>query len=120
MVQLLEEVCVTNKENLMISYSSDSLNDTKSTYDGCFPFVNNIISCLGKEQISVSLYSNEDEHTPSRSNGKHLLWMKQMLKKYNVGQDVMTLSLAIFSKVLDANQFEELWCFLGVCIREGL
>lgn len=91
-VQLLEEVCMTDKQNLMISYSSDSLDDMKITYDGCFPLINNIISCLNKEKISVSLYPNEDEHIPSGSSGKQLLWMKQMLKKYNVGQNVMTLS----------------------------
>lgn len=37
-VQLLKEVCVTNNENLIISYNSDDDSD------GCFPLVSSIIS----------------------------------------------------------------------------
>ena len=46
-----------DKENLMISYNGDDDSD------GYFPLVNNIISWVSKEKISVSLYSDEDEYT---------------------------------------------------------
>ena len=37
-VQLQKEVCVIDKENLMISYNSED------NIDGCFPLVNDMIS----------------------------------------------------------------------------
>lgn len=43
-VHLLKKVCVTDKENLMISYNGDGVDDRKSTYDGCVPLVNMILS----------------------------------------------------------------------------
>ena len=51
-VRLLKEVYVTDKENLMISYTGD---------DGCFPLVNNIISWVSKEKINITLSSDEAE-----------------------------------------------------------
>lgn len=104
----MEEVCVTKNESLMISYTSDGVDDRKSTYDGCFPHVNKIISWASKKQISVTLSFDEDEYTPTGNCGKQLLWMQKMLKKYNGGQDVMTsLNWDSFSKAFYANQFEE-------------
>lgn len=43
-----------------------------------------------------------------------------MLKKYNMGQDVLTFVWEIFSKAVDANKFEELRTNLSNCICMGL
>ena len=43
-----------------------------------------------------------------------------MLTKYNVTQDVMTLSCDIFTKVLEASQFKTLRDKLGICQYEEL
>lgn len=119
-VQLLEEVCVADKENLMISYIVDSVDENKSSYDGYFPLVNNVISWVIKEQISVTWSFDGAYYTSAGSSGKQLLWMKQILKKYNVGQDIMTFVWDIFTKSLDVNQFEELRRALGICICKSL
>lgn len=42
-------------------------------------------------------------------NGKQLLWVKKMLKKCNMGQDVMTFGFNIFES-LDAVNFEKRVC----------
>lgn len=74
----------------MISYT-DYDDDMKSTCDGCFPLINNIISRASKEQNNVTLSSDEVKYTTAGRSGKKMLWMKQMLKEYNVRHDVMTL-----------------------------
>lgn len=130
---------------------------------------NNLISWFSKNKNCVSLSTVEAEYIVAGSNFSQLIWMKQMLKEYNVKQDVMTLycdnrsainisknpiqhsrtnhidirhhfirdlvedkivSLEhvatkkkmedIFTKALDANQFEKLWSKLGICIFEEL
>jgi len=52
---------------------------------------NNLISWFSKNKNCVSLTTAEAEYIAARSSCTQLLWMKQMLKEYNVKQDVMTL-----------------------------
>lgn len=51
-------------------------------------------------------YYDKHEYITIMSHCKKLLWVKQMLKKCNVGQDVMTFVSNIF-KSLDAVNFEK-------------
>ncbi|PNY11358.1 gag-pol polyprotein, partial [Trifolium pratense] len=46
---------------------------------------------LNKKQNSLSLSTAEAEYIAAGSGCSQLLWMKQMLKEYNIEQDVMTL-----------------------------
>lgn len=101
MVHLLREICVTDKENSMISYTGDDDSDK------CFPLVYNIMYWVSKEQIFVSLYFDEDEYTIIQSCCMKLLWVKNMLKECNVIQDVMTFVYNIFTKPLDIVHFEK-------------
>lgn len=80
---------MTDNENLVISYTDDY--ERNSTCDECFPLVNDIISWIIKEQNYVTLSFDEAEYTITGSTGKKLLWMKQMFKECNVGQDFMIL-----------------------------
>ncbi|GAU42103.1 hypothetical protein TSUD_134870 [Trifolium subterraneum] len=68
-----------------------SADDRKSTSCACFFLGNNLISWFSKKQNSVSLSTAEAEYIAAGSSCSQLLWMKQMLKEYNVEQDVMTL-----------------------------
>jgi hypothetical protein len=68
-----------------------SADDRKSTSGGCFFFGENLISWFSKKQNCVSLSTAEAEYIAAGSGCSQLLWMKQMLKEYNVEQDVMTL-----------------------------
>jgi hypothetical protein len=68
-----------------------SADDRKSTSGGCFFFGDNLISRFSKKQNCVSLSTAEAEYIAVGSGCSQLLWMKQMLKEYNVQQDVMTL-----------------------------
>ncbi|MCH79563.1 gag-pol polyprotein [Trifolium medium] len=146
-----------------------SADDRKSTSGGCFFLGNNLISWFSKKQNCVSLSTAEAEYIAAGSSCSHLMWMKQMLKEYNVEQNVMTLycdnlsainisknpiqhsrtkhidirhhfirdlveenvvtlehvstdeQLAdIFTKAVDANQFEKLRGKLGICVHEDL
>ncbi|KAL2984809.1 hypothetical protein AAZX31_12G111100 [Glycine max] len=146
-----------------------SADDRKSTSGGCFYLGNNLISWFSKKQNCVSLSTAEAEYIAAGSSCSQLVWMKQMLKEYNVEQDVMTLycdnmsainisknpvqhsrtkhidirhhyirdlvddkvitlkhvdteeQIAdIFTKALDANQFEKLRGKLGICLLEEL
>ena len=65
--------------------------DRKSTSGGCFYLGNNLISWFSKKQNCVSLSTAEAEYIAAGSSCTQLLWMKQMLADYDVGQDVMTL-----------------------------
>ena len=129
----------------------------------------NLISWFSKKQNCVSLSTAKAEYIAAGSSCSQLVWMKQMLKEYNVEQDVMTLycdnlsainisknpvqhsrtkhidirhhyirdlvddkvitlkhvdteeQIAdIFTKALDANQFEKLRGKLGICLLEDL
>ena len=122
-----------------------------------------------QKQNCVSLSTAEAEYIAAGSSCSQLVWMKQLLKEYNVEQDVMTLycdnmsainisknlvqhsrtkhidirhhyirdlvddkvitlkhvdteeQIAdIFTKALDANQFEKLRGKLGICLLEDL
>jgi len=66
-------------------------DDRKSTSGGCFFLGNNLISWFSEKQNSVSLSTAEAEYIAAGSCCSQLVWMKQMLKKYNVEQDVLTL-----------------------------
>ena len=68
-----------------------SADDRKNTYSGCFFLRNNLISWFSKKQNCVSLSIAKAEYIVVGSSCTKLLWMKQMLKEYNVKQDVVTL-----------------------------
>jgi hypothetical protein len=144
-------------------------DDRKSTSGGCFFLRNNLISWFSQKQNSVALSTTEVEYIAAGSSCSQLVWMKQMLKEYNVQQDVLTLycdnlsainiskipiqhrrtkhidirhhfirdlveenivtlehvtteeQIAnIFTKALDAKQFEKLRGKLGICLHEEL
>ncbi|XP_057426163.1 uncharacterized mitochondrial protein AtMg00810-like [Lotus japonicus] len=65
-------------------------DDRKSTSGGCFFLGNNLISWFSKKQNCVSLSTAEAEYIAAGSGCTQLMWMKQMLKEYDVKQDVMT------------------------------
>lgn len=180
--RILKYVNGTSDYGIMYCHCSDSMlvgycdadwagsaDDRKSTSGGCFYLGNNLISWFSKKQNCVSLSTAEAEYIAAGSSCSQLVWMKQMLKEYNVEQDVMTLycdnmsainisknpvqhsrtkhidirhhyirdlvddkvitlkhvdteeQIAdIFTKALDANQFEKLRGKLGICLLEEL
>jgi hypothetical protein len=61
-----------------------SADDRKSTSGGCFFLGNNLISWFSKKQNSVALSTAEAEYIAAGSSCSQLVWMKQMLKEYNV------------------------------------
>ena len=50
--------------------------------------------------MNVSWLIAEVEHGKTRNNFSQLIWIKQMLKKYNVKQVIMTLYCAVDGKVV--------------------
>ena len=68
-----------------------NIDDRKSTSGGCFYVGNNLVSWSSKKQNSVSLSSSEAEYIAARSACTQLLWMKQILKDYEIEQGKMTL-----------------------------
>jgi hypothetical protein len=146
-----------------------SADDRKSTSGGCFFLGTNLISWFSKKQNCVALSTAEAEYIAAGSSCSQLVWMKQMLKEYNVEQDALTLYCDnmsainisknpvqhsktkhidirhhfirdlvenkivtlehvgtkeqvadIFTKALDAVQFEKLRGKLGICLYEEL
>ncbi|KAK2445248.1 putative mitochondrial protein [Trifolium repens] len=146
-----------------------SADDRKSTSGGCFFLGTNLISWFSKKQNCVALSTAEAEYIAAGSSCSQLVWMKQMLKEYDVEQDALTLycdnmsainisknpvqhsktkhidirhhyirdlvenkivvlehvgtkeQIAdIFTKALDAVQFENLRGKLGICLYEEL
>ncbi|KAK2428549.1 putative mitochondrial protein [Trifolium repens] len=144
-----------------------SADDRKSTSGGCFFLGTNLISWFSKKQNCVALSTAEAEYVAVGSSCSQLVWMKQMLKEYDVEQDALTLycdnmsainisknpvqhsktkhidirhhyirdlvenkivilehvgtkeQIAdIFTKALDAVQFEKLRGKLGICLHE--
>ncbi|KAK2429638.1 putative mitochondrial protein [Trifolium repens] len=146
-----------------------SADDRKSTSGGCFFLGTNLISWFSKKQNCVALSTAEAEYVAAGSSCSQLVWMKQMLKEYDIEQDALTLycdnmsainisknpvqhsktkhidirhhyirdlvenkivvlehvgtkeQIAdIFTKALDAVQFENLRGKLGICLYEEL
>ncbi|KAK2444335.1 putative mitochondrial protein [Trifolium repens] len=144
-----------------------SADDRKSTYGGCFFLGTNLISWFSKKQNCVALSTAEAEYIAAGSSCSQLVWMKQMLKEYDVEQNALTLYCDnmsainisknpvqhsktkhidirhhyirdlvenkivvlehvgtkeqvadIFTKALDAVQFEKLRSKLGICLHE--
>ncbi|MCH79603.1 putative gag-pol polyprotein [Trifolium medium] len=144
-----------------------SADGRKSTSGGCFFLDKNLLSWFSKKQNCVSLSISESEYIAAGSSCSQLVLMKEMLKEYNVEQEVITLfcdnlsainiskdssqhsrtkhivirhhfirdsveenvlaleqvdteeQLAdIFTKALDAVQFENLRGKLGICLHE--
>src|ERR1051325_11937178 len=92
----------------------------KSHCDGWFFLSNNLISWISKKQNCLASYNVEVEYIAEGRNCFKMVWMKQMLTKYNVTQDVMTLSCDISTKVLEASQFKTLRDKSGICQYEKL
>jgi len=178
--RILKYINSTRDYGILYSYSENymligycdadrarSADDRKSTFGVCFFLGNNLISWFSKKQNCVSLSTAEVEYIATGSSCSQLVWMKQMLKEYNVEQNVLTLycdnlsainisknpiqhnrtkhidirhhfirdldeekvvtleqvdteeQLAdIFTKALDAKQFEKLRGKLGICLHE--
>jgi len=102
--QILKYINSTNDYGIMYSHSENSVligycdadwegsaNDRKSTSGGCFFMGNNLISWFIKKQNSASRSIAEAEYITAGSSCSQLVWMKQMLKEYNVEQDILTL-----------------------------
>lgn len=68
-----------------------SVNYRKSPSGGCFFLGNNLISWFSKKQNCISLSTTEAEYFAIGSSCTQLLWMKQIMKEYNMGQDVRIL-----------------------------
>jgi len=88
-------ILYTHSENsMLIGYCDDdwegSEDDRKSTSVGYFFLGNNIISWFNKKQKCVSLSTAEAEYIAAGNSCSRLVWMKEMLKEYNVEQDVLT------------------------------
>ncbi|WJX12614.1 hypothetical protein P8452_03091 [Trifolium repens] len=139
----------------------------KSTSGGCFFLGTNLISWFSKKQNCVALSTAEAEYIAAGSSCSQLVWMKQMLKEYDVEQNALTLYCDnmsainisknsvqhsktkhidirhhyirdlvenkivvlehvgtkeqvadIYTKALDAVQFEKLRGKLGICLHE--
>lgn len=67
-----------------------SANDRKRKFEGCFFSGNNLISWFSKKQNCVSFSTAVTEYIAAESSCSQLLWMKQLLKDYNVEHDLMT------------------------------
>src|ERR1051325_9030882 len=88
--------------------------------DGCLFLSNNLTSGNSKKQNCLALYKVEVEYIADERNCSKMVWIKQMLNKYNVTQDVKTLSYDISTKVLKASQVKTLRDKLGICQHEKL
>jgi len=84
-----------SENSMLIGYCdvdwAESADDRKSTSSVCFFLGNNLISWFNKKHNCVSLSTVEAEYIAAGSSCSQLVWMKQMLKEYNVEQDVLTL-----------------------------
>jgi len=102
--RILKYINSTSDYGIMYSHSENSMlfgycnadwagsaDDRKSTSGGCFFLGNNLISWFSKKQNCVSLSTVEVEYIAAGSSCSQLVWMKQMLKEYNVEQNVLTL-----------------------------
>jgi hypothetical protein len=95
--RILKYVNGTSDYGILFSHGNDSrligycdadwagsADDRKSTSGACFFLGSNLISWFSKKQNSVSLSTAEAEYIAAGSSCSQLLWMKQMLKEYNV------------------------------------
>ncbi|PNX74200.1 gag-pol polyprotein [Trifolium pratense] len=81
-----------------------SADGRKSTSEGCFFLDNNLMSWFKKKQNGVSLSTTESEYIATDSSCSQLVWMKEMLKKHNVEQEVVTLFCDNLSAIQDSSQ----------------
>ena len=83
-----------SESSMLIGYCyvdwAGSANDRKNTSRGGFFLGNNLISWFSKKQNCVSISTAEAEYIAAGSSCSQLVWMKQMLKEYNVERDVLT------------------------------
>ncbi|XP_051137542.1 uncharacterized mitochondrial protein AtMg00810-like [Andrographis paniculata] len=70
---------------------ADCCDDRKSTTSGCFYIGDNIVNWCSKKQNSISLSTAEAEYIAAGSCCAQLLWIRQMLHDYGIGQDSLTL-----------------------------
>jgi len=87
-------LCSHSENSMLIGYIVvliGQVDDRKSTSRGCFFLENNLISWFSKKQNYMSLSTAEVEYIAAGSSCSQLVWIKQMLKEYNVEQDVLTL-----------------------------
>ncbi|XP_065635527.1 secreted RxLR effector protein 161-like [Quercus suber] len=68
-----------------------SVDDRKSTSDGCFYLRNNLLSWMSKKQNSVSLSTAKSKYIAARSCCTQLLWMKKLLHDYGIPQETMSV-----------------------------
>ena len=59
-----------------------SVDDRKSTTEGCFYLGNNLVSWMSKKQNSVSLSTAEAEYIAAGSCCTQLLWIKKLIHDY--------------------------------------
>jgi len=110
--RILKYINSTNDYGILYSHSENSIltgycdadwagsaDDRKSTSGGCFFLGNNLISWFSKKQNCVSLSTAEAEYIAAGSSCSQLVWMKQMLKEYNVEQNVLMLYYDNFSAI---------------------
>ncbi|CAM8893213.1 unnamed protein product [Rhodiola kirilowii] len=69
----------------------ENSKDRKSTSGGCFFLGKNLVSWFTKKWNNISLSKAEEEYIAAERCCTQMLWMKQKLEEYGVGQDVMTL-----------------------------
>ena len=77
----------------LVKYSdadwAGSVDDRKSTLEGCFYLGNNLVSWMSKKQNFVTLSIAEAEYIAAGSCCTQLLWMKKLLHDYGIPQDTM-------------------------------
>ena len=76
-------VIYSHNTNFMLGESCNA-SYIKGTSDGYFFLRNSPISCFNKKKICTSWLIAEVEHGETRNSFSQVIWMKQMLKKYNV------------------------------------
>jgi len=95
---------------MVLMFGSVVLMRGRRTSGGFFFLGNNLISWFNKQQNTVALSTAEAEYINEGSNCTQFLWMKQMLKEYNVEQDVMTLYCDNLSAInISKNPIQHSW-----------